>query len=212
MLSIPVFKMNGERSGELQVDPRALGGRVRSRLIKQAVVAHLDHQRIDSARTKGRSDVEGSTRKLFRQKGTGNARMGTVRTCIRRGGGRAFGKRIPGRTAVLPKKMRRLATSSAILARIQAGDALVVDDFECSQIKTNAIARMVAALGAEKGCTLATEAYDRNVYLSGRNIARMCICPVDELNAYDVLRGKRLVFTKPAFERLLSGAAAADAE
>jgi large subunit ribosomal protein L4 len=205
MLSIPVFKMNGERSGELQVDPRAFGGRVRSRLIKQAVVAHLDHQRIDSARTKSRADVEGSTRKLFRQKGTGNARMGNVRTCIRRGGGRAFAKRVPGRTVELPKKMRRLATNSAILAKITAGDAMIVDDFACSQVKTRVIAQMVSALGAEAGCTLAVDAYDRNVYLSGRNIAGVNVRPVSELNAYEVLLGKRLVFTKPAFERLVSG-------
>jgi large subunit ribosomal protein L4 len=208
MLSIPVFKMNGERSGELQVDPRAFGGRVRNRLIKQAVVAHLDHQRLESARTKSRSDVEGSTRKLFRQKGTGNARMGNVRTCIRRGGGRAFAKRVPGRTVELPKKMRRLATNSAILAKITAGDVMIVDDFACSQVKTRVIAQMVAALGAASGCTLAVETYDRNVYLSGRNIARVNVRPVSELNAYEVLLGKRLVFTKPAFERLVSGESA----
>lgn len=204
MLSVPVFKMNGQRAGEVQVDPDVLGGRVRSSLIKHAVVAYLDHQRLDSARTKGRSDVAGSTRKLYRQKGTGNARMGTVRTCIRRGGGRAFAKRVPRSTVEIPKKMRRLARDSAILAKIRAGDVMVLEDLALPQVKTKAVAQMLSALGATKGCTLATHAYDRQVYLSSRNITRMDVRVVDELNAYEVLLRKHLVFTRPALERLLA--------
>lgn len=207
MLSIPVFKMNGQRSGEVQVDPQTLGGCIRPQLIKQTVVAILDHGRIDTARTKGRSDVEGSTRKLYRQKGTGNARMGTVRTCLRRGGGRAFAKRVPGRTVEIPKKMRRLARNSAILAKIQSGEVMILDDLSCPRVKTKTVVQMLTALGTTKGCTLATEAYDRNVYLSARNIERMSIRAVDDLNAYDVLRRRSLLFTRPAFERLLAGLA-----
>lgn len=203
MLAVPVFTMQGEPSGEMEIDPAVLGGRVRPRLIKQAIVAFLDHQRQGSARTKGRSDVEGSTRKLFRQKGTGNARAGNIRTPIRRGGGRTFAKRGPRATKVLPKKMRRLARNSAILAKLQANDVLIVDDLNYPRIQTKMMATMLAALGIERGCVLATHESDRNVYLSGRNIPETDIRIVDELNAYEVLRRRKLIFTRPAFERLV---------
>lgn len=202
MLEVPVFSMKGERSGEMTIDPALLGGRVRHRLIKQAIVAFLDHQRQHSARTKRRSDVSGSTRKLYRQKGTGNARAGMLRTPVRRGGGRTFGKRGPRAVSVFPKKMRRLARNSAILAKIQANDVLIVDDLQCPQIKTKVVAAMISALGAQRGCVLATNESDTNVYLSGRNIPNTDIRRVDELNAYEVLRRRKLIFTKPAFERL----------
>ncbi len=203
MLEVPVFNMEGERSGELEVDPAVLGGCVRPRLLKQAIVAFLDHQRQDSARTKSRSDVEGSTRKLYRQKGTGNARAGPLRTPVRRGGGRTFAKRGPRATKAMPKKMRRLARNSAILAKIQANDVLIVDDLQCTQIKTKPVAAMLSALGVQRGCVLAMHEADANVYLSGRNIPNTDIRTVDELNAYEVLRRRKLIFTRPAFERLM---------
>ena len=208
MLTVPVFDMQAQRTGAIEVDPAWLGGRVRPRLIKQAVVAYLDHRRQYSARTKGRSDVEGSTRKLYRQKGTGNARMGTIRTPIRRGGGRTFAKRVPGSRKELPKKMRRLARDSALLAKIQAGEVAVVDELRCPEPKTRPLARLLetlsAALERKRGWTVAMHEYDRNVLLSGRNIPDADIRVVDDLNAYDVLRRKLLVFTRPALERYLA--------
>ena len=204
MLAVPVFDMNGRRKGQMEIDPQLLGGRVRVRLLKQAIVAYLDHQRQDSARTKGRSDVEGSTRKLYRQKGTGNARAGTLRTPIRRGGGRAFAKRGPRATKELPRKMRRLARNSALLAKIQAEDVLIVDEMQFPEIKTKAMTSMLSALGVDTSCVLATHGHDRNVYLSARNIPCTDVRLAEELNAYEVLRRRKLVFTKPAFEGLMN--------
>lgn len=202
MLEIPVFNMKGDRTGAVKVDPAVLGGRVRPKLLKQAVVAYLDRQRQYSARTKGKSDVEGSTRKLYRQKGTGNARVGQVRTPTRRGGGRAFAKRVPCRVVEFPKKMRRLARDNAVLAKIQSSDALIIDDLRCAEPKTKVMADMLASVGADRGCVLATHELDRHVYLSGRNIPKTEVRVVDELTAYEVLRRKKLVLTRPAFDRL----------
>jgi large subunit ribosomal protein L4 len=204
MLAVPIFNMSGKPAGEIEVDPNALGGRVRPRLIKQAVVAFLDHQRQRSARTKRRCDVAGSTRKIYRQKGTGNARAGTIRTPIRRGGGRTFGKRVPGAVKELPKKMRRLARDSAILAKIEANEVLVLEGFECSQPKTKTFASMLTALGVDRGCVFAMHEASREAYLSGRNIPKTEVRLVGELSAYDVLRRKKVVFTKPAFEQLMT--------
>jgi len=211
MLAVPVFNMAGKSTGQVEVDPATLGGRVRHALIKQAIVAYLDHQRQHSARTKGRSDVEGSTRKLYRQKGTGNARAGMIRTPVRRGGGNAFAKSGPRRIKDLPKKMRRLACQSAILAKIHANDVVIVDDLVCPTVKTKAIATMLSAIQADRGCVLATHELDRSVYLSGRNIPKTEIRCVDELWAYEVLRRRKLVLTRPAFDRLIGRACATDA-
>ena len=202
MVAVPVFNPEGKRTGEMEIDPALLGGAVRTELMKQAVVAYLDHQRQHSARTKGRSDVEGSTRKLYRQKGTGNARMGAIRTVVRRGGGVAFGKRGPGASKAIPKKMRRAARNSAILAKIEAKDALIVEGWQCPEPKTKAFVALVKALEVERGCLLAVDQYDRGTYLSGRNVARADVRVLGDLTTYEILRRKKLVFTKPAFERL----------
>jgi len=211
MLAVPVYNATGAPAGEIEVDPAAFGGRVRPRLIKQAVVAFLQHQRQYSARHKRRCDVRGSTRKLYRQKGTGNARAGAIRTPVRRGGGRTFAKRVPGATVTLPKKMRRLARNSAILAKIEANDVLVLDGFTCETPKTKAFAQMLSAVGVDRGCVFAMHEPSKNAHLSGRNIPKTDVRVVEDLNAYEVLRRNKIVFTKPAFERLLaSGRASSD--
>lgn len=203
MAMVPVFNMQGERLGEMEVDPASLGGTVRPRLIKQAIVAFLDHQRQRSARTKGRSVVEGSTRKLFRQKGTGNARAGNLRSPIRRGGGHTFAKGGSSARKGLPQKMRRLARNSAILAKIQGNDVMIVDGLRCPEPKTKTFVSMLAALDVTQSCLLAINARDENVHLSARNIPKTDIRIVDDLNAYEVMRRRKLIFTKPAFERLM---------
>ena len=162
MLAVPVFNMKGKRTGEVEVDPASLGGHVRPQLIKQAVVAYLDHQWQKSARTKGRADVQGSTRKLYRQKGTGNARAGMIRTPVRKGGGRTFAKRIPPSTKEFPKKMRRLARDNAILAKIQANEVMILEDLRCPQPKTKVFASMLSALGIDRGCLVAMHEADSN--------------------------------------------------
>lgn len=201
MLAVPVFNMQGESLGTVEIDPAALGGAVRPQLLKQAIVTYQDHQRLEAARRKGRSETEGSTRKLYRQKGTGNARAGTIRTPIRRGGGRTFSKLGPRAFKSIPKKMRRFARDNAVLAKIQSQDVLVVDGLHCPEPKTKTIAAMFRALGVDHGCLLAVHEYDAGVYRSGRNIPDTDIRIVDELNAYDVLRRRKLVFTKSAFDR-----------
>lgn len=208
MLAVPIFSMNGTPGGEIEVDPASLGGRVRHALVKQAVVSYLDHQRQYSARTKRRSDVSGSTRKLYRQKGTGNARSGPIRTPLRRGGGHTFAKRRPQAFKAFPKKMRRLARNSAILAKIKADGVMVISDFECSAPKTKVFSTMLSAIGATRGCVFAMHEPNQNAHLSGRNIAKTEIRVWSDLNAYELLRRDKLVFTKQAFETLLADAVA----
>lgn len=204
MIDVPVFDMQGNKTGSLQIDEAALGGKIRYDLLKQAVVTFNANQRQGSARTKSRGMVAGSTRKLFRQKGTGNARMGTVRTCVRRGGGRAFAKRERDFRRDFPKKMRQLARNSALLAKLQAGSVLVVDPLEMSEPKTKVFHAMLKAVGADRGCLVALDKAAPAILKSGRNIANIDLRPVRELNAYEILRRRKVVFNRSAFEAVLA--------
>jgi large subunit ribosomal protein L4 len=201
MANVPVYNLSGEKIGFEWIDELALGDRVDPGLLKQAVVMYHANQRQGTVQTKGRSDVEGSTRKLFRQKGTGRARMGPVRTCIRRGGGMAFAKRPREFRQTMPAKMRRAARNQAVLAKIQSDDALIIDGLAIQTPKTAPLARFLTAVNASRGCLLATKGIDMGVYKSGRNIPRTEITDVAGLNAFQVLSRRKLIFTRDAFEK-----------
>jgi large subunit ribosomal protein L4 len=194
--------MDGQLTGTVEIDPDILGGEVRPKLLKQAVVMYQANRRQNTSATRSRGMISGSTRKLYRQKGTGNARMGAIRTCVRKGGGVAFAKGRQNYTQALPKKMRRLARNNAILAKLVSGDVVVVEDLAFEKPRTKLFASMLTALGGDRGCVLAMKDLDRNIFLSGRNITKADVKPVRELNAYDVLRRKKLIFTKEAFDSL----------
>ena len=204
MIEVPVYDESGQQIASRQIDEAILGGRVRPALLKQAVVTHQANRRQGTAATKGRSDVEGSTAKLYRQKGTGRARMGASRTPIRRGGGMAFAKRPRDFSLAMPKKMRRLARNSAILAKLQSNEAAIIDGLTYEEPKTKRLAAMLRALKADGGCLLVLTKEDPHVWLSGRNIPKTAIRLLGQLNAYEVLRHKKLLFTLEAFEALLA--------
>jgi large subunit ribosomal protein L4 len=203
MLDVPVYNMQGEQTGTVQVDPVLLGGEVRPKLLHQAIVMYEANARQGTAATKNKSLVAGSTRKLYKQKGTGNARAGQIRTPQRRGGGRAFPKGLTNFDRGMNKKMRRLARDNAILAKITANDVLVIDGMAFSEPKTKPFAAMLNAVGAQRGAVLAIEAHNEVVYRSGRNIPKTEIRPVSELNAYDILRRRKLIFSRPAWDHLV---------
>lgn len=202
MIDIPVLNTKGEQVGQEKLDPALLGGRVRFELLKQAVVTYRANLRQGSHKTKSRGEVHGASRKLYRQKGTGRARAGNLRTPVRVGGGHAFAKRPRDYSKKLPQGMRRLARNSAILAKARSGDALIVKGLSMAEPKTKQLAAVLTATKSDRGALLAVTASDRNLVLSGRNIPGFGLKAVWELNAYDVLRARRLVFTPEAFEAL----------
>ena len=125
MIDVAVYNREGKEVETLQVDENLFGGIVRYPLLKQAIVMYHANKRVGTAATKSRGMVEGSTRKLYKQKGTGNARAGAVRTPVRVGGGHAFAKVARDFGKEMPKKQRRLACDSAILAKLQSGRVVV---------------------------------------------------------------------------------------
>src|SRR5580765_6207503 len=149
MIEVPVFNQSGTKVETIQVDEAKLGGTVRKNLLKQAIVMYHANQRQGTVQTKARGEVAGSTRKMFRQKGTGNARTGGIRNPIKKGGGHAKQKRPKDWRLALPKKARKLATHSAILSKLQSNDVRIVDAIAFDQPKTKLVAQMFKALGID---------------------------------------------------------------
>ncbi|MCP4709048.1 MAG: 50S ribosomal protein L4 [Planctomycetes bacterium] len=203
MLEIPVYDREGTQVDRVEIDEALLGSRVRTTLLKQAVVMYHANQRQGSAATKSRGMVRGSTHKLYRQKGTGRARMGASRTVIRRGGGVAFAKTPRDFSHRMPKKQRRLARNSAILAKMQSEDAIVIDQLSFDTPKTSDLVRILHNLKIERSCLVATEKHDTGVYKSARNIPKVETLAAEQLNASDILRRQKLLFTRAALESVL---------
>ncbi|MCA9244833.1 MAG: 50S ribosomal protein L4 [Phycisphaerales bacterium] len=199
MLSVPVFNESGQKIGDEQIDATMLGGAVNAPLLKQAIVMYQANARQGTVRQKSRGEVAGSTRKLYKQKGTGRARQGNLRQPVRVGGGRAFPRRPLDYRQDMPKKMRRLARNQAVLAKIQSEQAIIVDGVSFDAPRTKRFAAMLGALNSERGCTFATAGRDANLYKSGRNIPNTNIMDVADLNAYCVLARRHLIFTRDAF-------------
>lgn len=212
MLTIPVVNTKGEKTSTVEIDPAEFGGEVNQQLLHDVVVMHLANQRLGTHSTKRRGEVQGNKKKLFRQKGTGNARAGTRRTNKRRGGGTAKGPKPRDYSYAMPKRARRLATRMAILSRLQDSEAVVVDGLRLAEPKTKSISQILRAIGVGgKSCLISTAGVDKNVFLSARNIAGMQVLPARELHAYAVLRPKKLVLTKEALDELRKPAAAREA-
>ncbi|MFO0840053.1 MAG: 50S ribosomal protein L4 [Phycisphaerae bacterium] len=209
MLSVPVYDEAGQQVGSESIEPGVLGGEVNASLLKQAIVAYAANRRQGTVAQKTRGEVEGSSRKLYKQKGTGRARTGNLRNPIKRGGGRAFPRKPRDFSLELPRKMRRLARNQAVLSKIQSQDALIVTPKPFEAPKTKRLAAMLKAVNATKGCVLATRGVDSMVYRSGRNIPRTQIVDVAQLNAHDILSRRKLIFTREAFDAFRQALAAA---
>src|SRR5947208_7125721 len=141
MIEIPIYNQTGDKVDTFKVDEAKLGGDVRKHLLKQALVYYHANQRQGSVRTLARGEVAGSTRKMFRQKGTGNARTGGIRNPIKKGGGHAKQKRPKDWRQGLPKKARQLATKHAILSKLQSGDLRILNEIKLEQPKTKEVVK-----------------------------------------------------------------------
>src|SRR3954466_15666826 len=157
MIEVPIYSQTGQQIDTLQVDEAKFGGEVRPALLKQALVMYHANQRQGTVRTQARGEVAGSTRKMFRQKGTGNARTGGIRNPIKVGGGHAKQKRPKEWRLAMPKKARRAARNSALLAKLQAKDVRVVDDIKLTEPKTKLMAQVFKALGIDRSVLFAID-------------------------------------------------------
>lgn len=201
MIEVPVYSQDGQQTQTLQIDENLLGGKVRTRLLKQAIVMYEANARQGTVAKKSRGQVEGSTRKIYKQKHTGNARMGTVRQPVRKGGGRAFQQVPRDYDKDMPEKMRRLARANAVLAKLVDKQVLVVEGLSFQQPKTKQFIELLKNLKIDnKTCLLATARHDEMTWKSGRNVDGVAIKAVAQIDPWNILRHRFLVFTKDAFQ------------
>ena len=205
MIDLAVYNRDGEEIDSLKVDEAAFGGSVRYPLLKQAIVMYHANKRVGTAATKSRGMVKGSTRKLFRQKGTGNARVGNARTGKRVGGGVTFAKVARDFGKRMPKKQRKLARDSALLEKLLSNNVVVVDELGFEKPKTKDFVSVLGNLKIlNKGsCLVTIVSRDDNLYKSARNIPRISVMPVADLNAGDICNHSKVLFTKEALLKLI---------
>lgn len=206
MIDLAVYNKEGQEVDSLKIDESALGGMVRYPLLKQAIVMYQANKRVGTAATKGRSMVAGSSRKLFRQKGTGFARVGNRRTGKRVGGGVTFAKSVRNFRKRMPKKQRRLARDSAVLAKLFSNNVVVVDGLDFEKPHTGDFISMMSNLKilSKDSCLVTISDFDDNLYRSAKNIPKVSVMPVAELNAGDICNHRKMLITKDAFLSLLS--------
>ena len=199
-----VYNTDGQEVESLKVDEAVFGGSVRYPLLKQAIVMYHANKRVGTAANKGRSMVAGSSRKVFRQKGTGNARIGNIRTGKRVGGGVTFAKSPRDFGKSMPKKQRRLARDSAILAKLLSNNVVVVDGLNFEKPKTKDFIGVLNNLKIERSCLVTINSADVNLYKSAKNVPKVAVMPVSELNAGDICNYRKMLFTKEAFLSVLN--------
>jgi large subunit ribosomal protein L4 len=204
MIDLAVYNKDGNEIDRLKVDESVFGSSVRYHLLKQAIVMYHANKRVGTATTKERSDVAGSTRKLFRQKGTGNARVGNIRTAKRVGGGVTFAKTARDFRQRMPKKQRRLARDSAILAKLLSNNVVVIDNLNFEKPKTKEFLSILNNLKIQRSCLVTVSDCDGNLYKSAKNIPRVSVMPVAELNAGDICSYHKMLFTKNALMSFLN--------
>jgi large subunit ribosomal protein L4 len=199
MIKLPVYNRDGQEIENLKVDEATLGGRVRYSLLKQAIVMYHANKRVGTAATKNRALVEGSTRKLYAQKHTGNARVGNIRTAKRVGGGVTFAKAARDFSQQMPKKQRLLARASALLAKLLSNNVVVVDQLKFEKPRTKDFAAVLNNLKIDRSCLVVINDYDQTLWKSARNIAKVSVLLATESNAGDICSHTKLLFTKDAF-------------
>jgi large subunit ribosomal protein L4 len=231
MLTVPVYNRAGEKVGEESIDPAAFGGEVNKQLLHDVVLMHLANRRVGTVNTRGRADVAGSGKKLFRQKGTGNARAGAKRTNKRKGGGAAFARRNRDYSYAMPKKAVRTAIRMALLSKFQDGQALVIEGLGTADPQARPRTKEVAAVlrairrpdlseaqaapaeGETKAAArkrtldgrtvlIGLPQHDPVLYRSARNIEGVRVAPVAEFNTYDILKQRYLLLTREALAAL----------
>ena len=204
MSTLDVHNISGAVLREKELAGAFTDAEVNGTVIHQCVVAYLANQRQGTASTKTRSEVTGSGRKLYRQKGTGRARVGHAKSPIRVHGGVAFGPKPRSYRQATPKRVRQLGLHSALADRFQNQQCILVEDFTLEKPRTKDIVNMLEAVKAEGKVLLVLNEHSQNIYLSVRNIPQVNSCTWDNLNVYEVMWHDTLIITENAAEKLES--------
>ncbi len=199
MAAVDVLNRSGEKVSETQLPDTIFSIPVKKSVLHDVVKMQLASRRLGTAAVKGRSDIAGSTKKLYRQKGTGNARSGSVKSPLRRGGGVIFGPMQRSYAYNLPKKVRALALKMALSSKLASDSLRVIDTFDLEEIKTKAFVDVTRALGLKK-VLVVTSDDDRNLFLSSRNVPGIKVIKTEGLNVYDILKYDVLLLVESSIQ------------
>ena len=206
MITLPIHDMSGAEVGTYDLDPADFASGINKQLLHDVVVMYEANMRQGSAKTKSRGEVRGSTRKLYRQKGTGRSRAGSRQTPVRRGGGHTFAKRPKDWSYRLPKKAIRQATRQALLSKFLDDEVTLLQDLTIPEPRTRHVAAMLEAVGlAEVSSLLALSTHDADIWRAARNISRLWVSPAADLTVYKLLHQKQLLLTTGTLDLLREG-------
>ena len=201
-MELPLTHFDGKKSGSVKLSDAIFGLDPRPDLIHRCIVWQLAKRRAGTHKVKNRAEIWRTGKKMYAQKGTGNARHGSARVPQFRGGGRAFGPHVRSHEIGLPKKVRALALKHALSAKAKSEDLIVVEDLKIKDAKTSALIAQFEKLGLSNALVIDGAEVEKSFQLAARNIPQVDVLPVVGINVYDILRRQTLVLTKAALEAL----------
>ena len=202
MPSIKVYKMDGTEAGTMKLSDKVFGAEYREELIHQAVVTRLANDRQGTKSTLTRTEVRGGGRKPWRQKGTGNARQGSIRAPQWIKGGVVFAPKSRDFSKDMNKKARIAALISALSKKVADGEVVVIDKLAVKEGKTKEMAAFQKALNLDKSAIIYMDTADEKVILAARNLQNLCTLPVEQLSVYEVVANSKVVLTKAAVKKI----------
>lgn len=201
-MELSVISLDGKEGGKVTLNDEIFGLEVRQDLLHRAVNWQLNKRRAGTHKVKNRAEIWRTGKKMYGQKGTGNARHGSARVPQFRGGGRAFGPVVRSHETELPKKLRQLALKHALSAKAKASSIVVLSEATLSEPKTKALAKNFKDLGLGSVLIIGGAEIDKNFGLAARNLHEVDVLPVQGINVYDIMRRQKLVLTKAAIDAL----------
>lgn len=200
-MKVPVYNVTGEEVDNIEISEMVFNTPFNQAVVHQAMVRQRANARQGTASTKTRSEVTGSTRKLFRQKGTGRARAGSIKSPLRQGGGVIFGPKPRSYHQAMPKKMRQLALRCILSEKARDKELVIVDELKFDGPRTKEMAGILKALGVDSSALIVTSESEENITKSARNLPVVKTMPADLLNVVDLLSKKKLLMTVPAVRK-----------
>jgi len=201
MAAVDVLNSSGEKVSETQLPDQIFNTPIKKSVLHQVVRFQLAAKREGTAACKTRAMVKGSTKKLFRQKGTGNARAGSVKSPLRKGGGVIFGPSPRSFAFKVPKKVKKLALKMALSSKVEDNTIFVIDDFNLEAIKTKDLANVLNSLELSD-LLIVSDTDDKNLLLSSRNIPDIKVIKTEGLNVYDILKFKNLLLVESTIQNI----------
>lgn len=201
MTVVDVLNSKAEKVSQTELADEIFRKPIQSNILHEVVTMQLANRRAGSAAVKHRSDVRGSGRKLFRQKGTGRARRGDIKSPLLRGGGSVFGPDPRSYAYKVPKKVKKLALKMALSSKLKEEKLVIIEKFELEEIKTQALVKVLDALGV-RNALIVTEEKNERLELSARNVPGIKVLRTDGLNVYDILKYHTMVLLESSIKSI----------